>query len=198
MRLRDCCDRFLVRSEMIRPSRDLDQPVGLFGNFARMGNDDDRVATLVHAAQERHDFVAALAVERAGRLVRKNDPAAIHQRPGDGDTLLLTAGKLVGTMIEPVAKLQRAKQRLCPVMPVARRRARIDRRDLDVFLRAGRRDEIVALEDEAERAPAQSGKFVGFKAGNMFAVEQIIAARRLVETAENIHQRRLARAGLRQ
>ncbi|GEM_PF-4131188 len=56
-----------------------------------MRDDDDRVALLVHGAQQFHHVFAALAVERAGRLVGKDDAPAIHERPRDGNALLLAA-----------------------------------------------------------------------------------------------------------
>ena len=80
------------------------------GQFRRVGDDDDGMAVIVHLSQRRHHFLAALAVERAGRLVGENDLATVHQRAGNRYTLLLAAGQLVGQMIEPVAKPQRAQQ----------------------------------------------------------------------------------------
>ena len=43
-------------------------------------------------------------VERAGRLVGKDEAGPIDQRAHDGDTLAFPAGKLVGAMGESMAK----------------------------------------------------------------------------------------------
>ena len=42
-----------------------------------------------------HVFAAG-GIERAGRFVGEDDFAAVHQGAGDGDALLLTAGKFAG------------------------------------------------------------------------------------------------------
>ncbi len=68
-----------------------DQPVGAFGHFARMGDDDDGMPLLVHRAQQFHYVFAALAVQCARRFVGKNDASAIHQCTGNRNTLLLAA-----------------------------------------------------------------------------------------------------------
>ncbi|MCY1295995.1 hypothetical protein D9M70_453610 [compost metagenome] len=81
-------------------------------------------------------------------------------------------------------------------MPVAGGHAGIDGRHLDILLRACRRDEVIALEDEAEGAAAQGRQLIGIEVGDALAVDQIVAAGRLIEAAENVHQRRLAGAGL--
>ena len=80
---------------------DFDDAIGGFGQFRGVGNDDDGMAVFIHLPQRRHHFLAALAVERAGGLVGEDDLAAIHQRARDRHTLLLTAGQLVGQVIEP-------------------------------------------------------------------------------------------------
>ncbi|MNY66608.1 hypothetical protein D3C86_2040620 [compost metagenome] len=67
-------------------------------------------------------------------------------------------------MVEPLAELQLLQQGFRAVVAVARRHAGIDGRHLDVFLGACGRNEIVALEDEAEGAPAQCRQFVGVEA----------------------------------
>lgn len=43
--------------------------------------------------QQVHHVTTILTVQRPGRFVRQDDFTAIHQRPGDADPLLLTAGK---------------------------------------------------------------------------------------------------------
>ncbi|MCY1539683.1 hypothetical protein D9M68_752820 [compost metagenome] len=54
--------------------------------------------------EQCHDLLATAAVQSPRRLVGQNDAAAIHQCPGDGDTLLLATGKLVRPVIQPVAQ----------------------------------------------------------------------------------------------
>jgi hypothetical protein len=68
-----------------------------------VGDEKDGVAAGVQIVQQAHHFGAAGAVERAGGLVGQDHRAAVHQRPGDRDALLLAARKLVGPVVEPLA-----------------------------------------------------------------------------------------------
>src|SRR5690606_30135651 len=74
--------------------------------------------------------------------------------------------------------------------------AGIDARDLDVLPGRLARKQVVALEHEAERLAPEPREAVGIERLDVAAGEQIRAARRPVETAEDVHQRRLSGAGL--
>ncbi len=69
-----------------------------------VGDDHHGVAALIQFAQDRQHFLAGLGVQCAGRLVRQDNFAAVDQRTGDADALLLAAGKLAGLVI--LASLQ--------------------------------------------------------------------------------------------
>src|SRR5690606_40736156 len=71
-----------------------------------------------------------------------------------------------------------------------------DLRNLDVLLRGLRRQQVVALEHEAERLAPQPREPVGVERLDIPAGEQVRAARRPVEAPEDIHQRRLTGARL--
>ena len=63
--------------------------LGLVGDY------DQRCTLLVvQGEQQIHDCRAGLAVQVAGRLVGEDDARPCHQRPRDGDALLLSAGEL--------------------------------------------------------------------------------------------------------
>ena len=47
---------------------------------------------------------AGTAVQVAGRLIGQEQRRVFHQRPGDGDTLLLAAGQLDGAVVHPVGQ----------------------------------------------------------------------------------------------
>ncbi len=85
---------------------DLDQAVGMGRHVLVMGHQDDGVAGIGQLAQQGHDVGTGAAVEGAGRLVGEDDAAAIHQRPGDRDALLLAAGQLARPVIEPFLQTQ--------------------------------------------------------------------------------------------
>ena len=64
----------------------------------------DGLAQVVHRlAQEAEDLEARARVEVAGRLVREDQLGSRGERPRAGHALLLAAGELRGTVLEPVA-----------------------------------------------------------------------------------------------
>ncbi len=70
---------------------DVDDAVRVFGDVVLVRDQDNRVALLVQAIEERHDLQAGLRVEVAGRLVGQNDRRVVHQSASDRHTLPLAA-----------------------------------------------------------------------------------------------------------
>ncbi|MNO45471.1 hypothetical protein D3C76_357370 [compost metagenome] len=62
---------------------DFDDPLRPRRHFAVVGDQDDYMALAGQFVEQRHDFGAAVAVERAGGFVGEDDVAAVHQRPGN-------------------------------------------------------------------------------------------------------------------
>lgn len=60
-----------------------------------MGGHDHRGAVLVDLVQDTHDAHGRDGVEVAGRFVGKEDPRPVHHGPGNGNTLLFTAGQFM-------------------------------------------------------------------------------------------------------
>ena len=63
-----------------------------------MRHDDNCLSLLVQVAEDLHNLETGLAVEVPGRFIAEKDLRIIDQCPGNGDTLLLSPGKLVGTV----------------------------------------------------------------------------------------------------
>src|SRR5690606_38541959 len=91
---------------------------------------------------------------------------------------------------EPGEKLFR------PALALQKRRAGVDGRDLHILKRAGGREKIVTLENKTERITAERRETVGVERVDIDAAHPIGAACRLVQAAEQIHERRFARARL--
>ena len=68
----------------------------------------------IQLAEELDDFLARAGVEVARRLVAHQDRRVVDQRPGDGDALLLAAGKLARMVVQPVAQADAAEQARWP------------------------------------------------------------------------------------
>jgi hypothetical protein len=129
-------------------------------HLRRVGDHDDGVALPREVLEQRQDLGAARAVEGSGGLVGEDDLAAVHERPRNGDALLLAARELIRPVLEPLRQPQHREQRARPLAPLARRRARVDGGHLDVLGGARGGDEVVALEDEPERLAAQPRQLV--------------------------------------
>ena len=115
----------------------------------------DRDAGAVQLLEQRHDLEAGAAVERAGRLVGEDQDRLVDQRPRDRDALLLAARQLRRAMVQPVAEADRRQRRARLARRVARAGAGIDHRQLDIGERGRARQQVEALEDEADLAVAQ-------------------------------------------
>jgi hypothetical protein len=63
-----------------------------------VGNDNDRDSRFVQLAQNCEDLLLACAVQIAGRLIGQDDARPVDQGARDRYTLLLAAGKFVGSM----------------------------------------------------------------------------------------------------
>src|SRR5207245_1499068 len=70
----------------------------------------------------------------------------------------------------------------------------IDERHLDVARRGGAGEQVEGLEDESDLAVADRGQVVVPDPADVDAVEVIRALCRLVEAADDMHERALARA----
>ena len=146
-------------------------------------------------AQDMHHFEAALAVERAGGFVREDDLAAVHQRAGDAHTLLLTAGHLRRTMREMPAEPEPFEQGGGARRALRLRGAGVHGGHFHIALRREMPHQVIALEDEAEVLATQFRQRVVAERSHVVAVDLVTAGARAVQTAEHVHQRRLARAG---
>jgi hypothetical protein len=70
----------------------------------------------------------------------------------------------------------------------------VEQRQRDVLLDGQARQEVEGLEDEADAVGPVPGPPVGVEAGDLLAVEDDAAFARRVHEAEDVHERRLARA----
>src|SRR5687767_12521721 len=71
-------------------------PMGMGGDVGFVRDENDGVAAPVQTLEQGHDLDACLGVEIAGRLVGEQDGGVVDERAGNGDTLPLPAGELIG------------------------------------------------------------------------------------------------------
>ena len=65
-------------------------------------------------------------------------------------------------------------------------------RDLDIADGIQMRQQMIALEDETEMVSAQGRQLIGGQLPGRAPLDRVITARRSIQTAENVHQRRFA------
>ena len=106
----------------------------------------------------RHDLVAHLRVEVAGRFVREQDARPADDRPGDGDALLLAARELRGKVVDACAQPDAVERFLGPLPPLRVRHPAIEQRNLHVVEHAEVADQVEHLEDEADLLVAHRGQ----------------------------------------
>src|SRR5262245_39068140 len=79
--------------------------VGIFKNAVVVRDDNDAAVWLGgHATEDLHHFRAVLAVQSGSRLVADDQLGVVDESAGDGDALLLAAGKHVGPMMHAFAE----------------------------------------------------------------------------------------------
>ena len=116
------------------------------------------------------------------------------QRARDGDALLLAAGELRRRALGERRHAHRGERVVRPGTVLRQRHVTVHQRQGDVLARRRARQQVEALEDEADAAIAQLGATVRVEAPHVDAVEQVGAGGGPIEAAEDVEQRRLAGA----
>ena len=146
--------------------------------------------------QQVHDLGTHLGVQVTRRLVGKEYLGVADDGAGDGDTLALTAGELCGAVLHAVRETYALYHLLGETQAFATAHATIDERYLHVVQYVERRDEMEALEHEAQRLVPQLSEFVVRQLGvNDGAAQLDGAACRFVKQAHDVQQRRFAATG---
>ncbi|MCY1297066.1 hypothetical protein D9M70_464910 [compost metagenome] len=171
-------------------------PVHARGHVEVVGDCDHRLSPLAHQRfQDLEDLFGALAVEAAGRLVRKDQRRIVGQCAGHGHALALAARKLVWPFVEMIGKAECCKQIARPLAHLVPAKAtELAHGDLDILAGSEFRQQEMELEDEADIGKPRGGPFVLVHPGRVAAADHERAAGRPVEQAEQIEERRLARA----
>ena len=174
-----------------------DDPVAVLGDVRLVRDQQHRdAALLIQTLEDVHHLDAGARVQVAGRLVRQEDGGLVDQGAGNRHPLLLAARELVREVIHPVVEPDRVQHLASP--RVTRRSVHagaVEQGELDVVEGGGPRQQVEALEHEADLPVAHLGQLVAREPGDIPAVEQVVAAGRPVEAAEDVHERRLAGPG---
>ena len=148
--------------------------LGVRGDVGVVGDEDDGVAGVgklcSSAITSAPLLLSSAPVGSSARMIGRRSSAR-------GRSTRAAAGRRrAGSAGDPAGRRGRAGQQLAGAgAALVLRQAGIDGGHLDVLLRRGVGQKIVALEDEAEGLAPQPGQLVGVEPGNVLAVEQVLA-----------------------
>src|SRR4026208_128295 len=116
----------------------------------------------------------------------------IHERASDRDALSLTARELVGFVSHALSQVYGLERLLRHFMSLRRADATVNQRQFDVVQRRSAREQIEGLKNETDFLVANACELVVVHLRDVLAVEPVFTLRRSIETADQVHQRRLA------
>ena len=158
-----------------------------------MGHHDDE-AVARHLCEDVHDLDAGLGVEGAGGLVGQHDLGVVHEGARDCHALHLPAGKLRRPLVDMVAQAHALERLARTLAALGAADARQGEGQLHVGEHRLVRDEVVALEDEANAVVSVGVPvLVGVVLGGD-AVHDDVAGVGVVKAAEDVEEGGLARA----
>ena len=99
-------------------------------------------------------------------------------------------------MVAAIGQPQLLQQLQGSAVPFGFRQTGIQRRYFDIFGRRGIVEQVIALKHETESLAAQGRQLVGIESRHILIQDAVAADISLVETTDQVHQRRLAGTGL--
>src|SRR5881394_744371 len=157
-------------------------------------DEHDRLSVGVQLVEQREDLDGRLRVKVARRLVGEQDRGPRDERARDRDPLPLAARELVRQVIAAVREAHAREHALGLGLALGEAQAAIDQRLHHVLERRCARQQVEVLEDEADLLVADVGERILVEPAHVVAVQHVATRSGRVETADDVHQRRLARA----
>ena len=160
-----------------------------------MGDEDRRLAQL---PLQPPDLVLHVPpdqrVERGERLVEQQDLGIVGQGPGQPHPLLHAAAQLVGVGVAQAAEADQLQHLAGPLEPAGLVLALHLQAEGDVVEEAAVGEQAEVLEDHAHLGAPQLAEALGAGRGDVLAVDEDLARRRLDQARQAADERRLARA----
>src|SRR5277367_2186346 len=160
-----------------------------------MRDHNDGRTRLADAGQKLHDSLPVGRIEIAGRLIGQDQFGTRHQRSGNGDTLLLSTGELLGQVTRAVGDSDALEHLGDPSFALAAGYPPVDQGHFDILGYIEIIDEIEALEDKPYRASTQNRKVLFGGTCDLLAEEDKAAARGAVEKPQNVEKCRFSTTG---
>ena len=151
--------------------------------------------SLVDLLEQVHDLARHEGVEVAGWLVGQEEGRVAGDGARDGDALLLAAGELRGHVLHARAQAHQIKRAADALAPVGRVHAPVAQRHVDVVEDVQVRDEVEALEDEADALVAQLRARIIGQLAHVGAIELVDARLEVLQQPRDVQEGGLAGAG---
>lgn len=155
-----------------------------------VGDHNDGLAEIGDTHTQETQYLGSRnGIKISCRLIGEDHRGAAQQRSCDGNSLLLTARKLVGSMPEPIRQPEALDHVIEPRV-IDRTPGKLDWQN-NVLLRRQRGDQIVGLKNETDAVTPKASESPIIHARNIGRVNQDAPAADSVETRETLHERRL-------
>src|SRR3989338_943043 len=148
----------------------------------------------VQVPEQLHDLLAAVRVEVAGGFIGQQHPRFGDDGARDRHALLLSARELAGGVVLPAFESHLFERPRLSGVARGGGLAAVDQRQLHVFLRRRARQQVEALEHEAQVAPPQARALIAAERLHLHALEFVGAGGGHVQAAQRVHRRGLARS----
>ena len=170
------------------------------GGLGVVGDHEDGLVELATGfAEHLKDGVGVFGVEVAGGFVGEDDGGTVDEGAGDGDSLLLAAGELVGAVVESALDAEHVgeviQEGLVEFSPGGRAESGDVVGDFNVAHGREGGEKVEALEDEADLGAAHSGALGVGEFGEVCAVDEDRAGGGVGEAAEDVEEGGLSGAG---
>ena len=162
-----------------------------------MGDHDDQ-PVLGDLLQQLHDLHGGFGVQSAGGFVSQQDLGIVDQRPGDGHTLHLTAGHLIGLLVQLVAQAHLFQRFDGSAAALGFLDAGEGQGQFHVGQDTLVGDQVIALEHKADGVVAVGVPVTGLVILGGFTPDDQVTGGIAVQTADDVQQGGLAAAGLTQ
>ena len=159
-------------------------------NLPLVGDQDDRDAVPIELLEYAHDLIAGPAVQVTGGLVGQDDGGLVDEGPGDGDALLLPAGKLAWLMVQPVTQahaLEGLARAAAPVLSTAVHQGKLH---VGQGGRAGQ--QVEGLEHEPNLLAANPRQGIVPQIAHVRAAQAVGPRGGAVQAPKDMHECRLA------
>jgi hypothetical protein len=163
-------------------------------NIGFMGYQDDGQALIVEFLKNPHDLNRGATVEIPRGFVGEKDRGPVHQRARNRHALLLAAGKLGREVLDAVSEADQVQGFPRPLFSFLFADLGIERGEFDILQRRRACQQVETLKYKADFLVADCSQLLLTQARNLDAAEQVTPCAGLVETAQNIHERRFSTA----